>query len=171
MVTSKRPWSVPVAIHEIPETGRRFDLVADEAARDAIAAVMGLRSLPRLQATFDVVRRGRDNVHVVGTVSARVGQTCVITLEPIEDDIEAPVDLVFAPPAAETAELSVDAPEPLLDGIVDLGAVTTEFLVLAVDPYPRKAGAVFRAPPTADAGAHPFAALAALRKGEGGTDT
>ena len=39
MVTSKGPWKVPVAVHDIPETGRRFDLVADEATRDAVAAV------------------------------------------------------------------------------------------------------------------------------------
>jgi uncharacterized metal-binding protein YceD (DUF177 family) len=169
MVTSKPPWSVPVAVHDVAEAGRRFNLAADEATRQAVATVAGLRALPRLQAAFDVVRRGRDGLHVVGTVSARVGQVCVVTLEPIEDDIEAPVDLVFAPPQAGTAELSADAPEPLIDATVDLGAVATEFLVLAVDPYPRKQGAVFQAPPISDPGAHPFAALAALKKGQGGT--
>jgi uncharacterized metal-binding protein YceD (DUF177 family) len=170
MITSKRPWSVPVAVHDVPDTGRRFELTADETTRDAVAAVAGLRSLPRLQAAFDVVRRGRDGLHVVGTVSARVGQNCVITLEPIEDDIETSVDLVFLPPREQAAEESADAPEPLLEGSVDLGAVATEFLVLAVDPYPRKPGAIFHAPETADAGGHPFAALAALKKVQGGTD-
>jgi uncharacterized metal-binding protein YceD (DUF177 family) len=169
MVTAKSPWSVPVAVHDVPETGRRFDLLADDAARDAIATVAGLRALPRLQAEFDVMRRGHDGLHVVGTVSARVGQTCVITLEPIENDIETPIDLAFVPQAKAT-ELSDDAPEPLIDGRVDLGALATEFLVLAVDPYPRKQGAVFEAPPMSDAGTHPFAALAALKKGQGGTD-
>jgi uncharacterized metal-binding protein YceD (DUF177 family) len=170
MVPSKRSWNVPVAVHDIPETGRRFDLVADEAARDAVAALIGLRALPRLQAELDVTRYGRDGLHVVGTVSARVGQTCVITLEPIENDIEAPVDLVFAPTLEKTAATSADAPEPLINGTVDLGAVATEFLVLAVDPYPRKQGAVFEPPPISDTGAHPFAALAALKKGQGGAD-
>jgi uncharacterized metal-binding protein YceD (DUF177 family) len=170
MVTSKRSWSVPVAVHDIPETGRRFDLVADEAARDAVAALIGLRALPQLQAALDVMRRGRDGLHVAGTVSARVGQTCVITLEPIENDIEVPVDLVFAPPQGKTPATSADAPEPLVNGTVDLGAVATEFLVLAVDPYPRKRGAMFAPPPTSDTGAHPFAALAALKKGQGGAD-
>jgi hypothetical protein len=170
MVPSKRSWSVPVAVHDIPETGRRFDLVADEAARDAVAALIGLRALPQLRAALDVMRHGRDGLHVAGTVLARVGQTCVITLEPIENDIEAPVDLVFAPTREKTAATSTDAPEPLINGTVDLGAVATEFLVLAVDPYPRKQGAVFEPPPTADTGAHPFAALAALKKGRGGAD-
>jgi hypothetical protein len=169
MVTSKTPWSVPIAVHDVPESGRRFDLVADEAVRDAVATIAGLRALPRLRAEFDVMRRGHDGLHVVGTVSARVGQTCVITLEPIESDIEAPIDLMFAPQATG-AEISDDAPEPLINGVVDIGALATEFLVLAVDPYPRKQGAVFEAPPISDDGTHPFAALAALKKGQGRTD-
>ena len=36
-------------------------------------------------------------------------------------------------------------PEPLHDGAVDLGAVATEFLLLGIDPYPRKPDAVFEA--------------------------
>jgi hypothetical protein len=173
MITAKRPWSVPVAIHEIPETGRRFDLVADEATRAEIAAVAGLRALACLQAAFDVTRHGRDGLRVVGTVSARIGQTCVVTLEPIEAEVEEPIDLLFAPrdeTADQDSELPPDAPEPLIGGTVDLGALAVEFLVLAIDPYPRKPGAIFQAPPTGDDGAHPFAALAALKKGRGGTD-
>ena len=55
-------------------------------------------------------------------------------------------------------------PEPLVDGKVDLGALATEFLMLGIDPYPRKAGAEFAPPKVEDAGEHPFAALAALEK-------
>jgi uncharacterized metal-binding protein YceD (DUF177 family) len=172
-ITSKRPWTVPVAIHDIPEAGRRFDLVAEEAIRGDLAAASGLRTLPRLQAIFDVERHGRDGLRVAGVVSATVGQTCVITLEPIEHEIEESVDLVFVPRRGEetlhSAE-SHDAPEPLIDGTVDLGALATEFLVLAVDPYPRKPGAIFEAPPAADERAGPFAALAALKKGQRRTD-
>ena len=64
---------------------------------------------------------------------------------------------------------AVDAdepPEPLQDGVVDLGAVATEFLLLGIDPYPRKPDAVFDAPPAGDPADKPFAALAALKKGQ-----
>jgi hypothetical protein len=40
-----------------------------------------------------------------------------------------------------------DPPEPIVDGIIDLGAVTLEFLALALDPYPRKPGVSFDAGP------------------------
>ena len=60
---------------------------------------------------------------------------------------------------------SVGDPEPLIDGRVDLGAIATEFLMLGIDPYPRKPDAAFEPPAAADDDtAHPFAALAALRK-------
>ena len=51
---------------------------------------------------------------------------------------------------------------------IDLGAIATEFLILAIDPYPRKPGAVFQSPSAGEPAAHPFAALAALKKGQGG---
>jgi hypothetical protein len=42
-----------------------------------------------------------------------------------------------------------------------------EFLILGIDPYPRKPDAVFDAPVVGDPKSHPFAALAALKKGGG----
>ena len=57
---AEQPWSVPVALHEVPETGRSFTLVADDRAREAVAKLAGLRSLPRLEAQFEVTPRGRD---------------------------------------------------------------------------------------------------------------
>ena len=171
---SKSPWSVPVARAEIPEEGKRFELVADEVTRAEIARLTGVRSLPRLQATLDVARHGSDGLRVGGEVSATVGQTCVVTLEPLENEIKEEVDLIFAPPAAfaeaddgEEAEvIDPDGPEPLIGDTIDLGALATEFLLLGIDPYPRKPGASFEPPEAADdPGAHPFAALAALKKG------
>jgi hypothetical protein len=169
------PWSVPVALHEVSESGRQLKLSADETVRERVAKAIGVRSLTRLEASFEVSRRGREGLRVVGEVSATVGQTCVVTLEPIENEISESVELVFAPapaaaPAVDEAGLAVegdDGPEPLIGGVVDLGAVATEFLTLGIDPYPRKAGAVFEASQPEDDTAHPFAALAALKDRHG----
>jgi len=171
MTASQRPWSVPVRMDEIPETGLRLDLEADAAARAAVAAAAGVDEVARLHAEFDLARHGRGGLRVVGSVSSTVRQTCVVTLDPVENEIDEAVEVLFAPPSAvaakgDEANLDVDAAEPpevLIDGTVDLGAVATEFLILGIDPYPRKPGAVFEPPPSADAGSKPFAALAALR--------
>jgi hypothetical protein len=161
----------------VPDTGQHIDLAADAQVRAAVATLAGLAALPRLEASFDVTPRGRGGLRVVGQVSATVGQTCVVTLEPIENEIDEPVDLVFVPageppPAGrEGGEIEVpleDAPEPLVGGHVDLGVIATEFLILAIDPYPRKPDAVFHSPVAGDDLVHPFAPLAVLKQKRSG---
>jgi uncharacterized metal-binding protein YceD (DUF177 family) len=171
------PWSIPVVVAEVPETGRNLELAPDEAQRKAIAAAADILELPRFEATFDLTRHGADGLRVAGRLSATVIQRCVVTLEPVENEIEEDVDLLFQPhadvpiaPVADAGHQGLEAAEPpevLHGGVVDLGAVATEFLLLAIDPYPRKPGAVFEAPPAGDPASHPFAALAALKKDGG----
>jgi hypothetical protein len=169
------PWRVPVAVEDIEESGQHFDLVADVGTRAAVAKIAGLRELPRLQASFEVTRRGAGGLHVAGLVSATVGQNCVVTLEPLANEIDEAIDLDFVPRQAPAPELGQTEgepravkwgdPEPLIGGVVDLGALATEFLILGLDPYPRKAGAVFEPPADHKPEASPFAALAKLTKG------
>jgi hypothetical protein len=64
-----------------------------------------------------------------------------------------------------------EPPEPLVNGAVDLGAIATEFLILGIDLYPRKDGARFSPPEVDDGGARPFAALEALKKRLGGSQS
>jgi len=175
---SGRSWNVPLALGDVPEAGRHLDLVADSKTRAAVAEHAGLVALPRLEASFDVAPHGRGGLRVIGRVSATVGQTCVVTLEPLANEVHELVDLVFLPAAAVTpaadheASAPIDAeaedePEVLVDGTIDLGAIAVEFLLLGVDPYPRKPGAVFEGPKAEDTGNHPFAALAALKRDKG----
>jgi uncharacterized metal-binding protein YceD (DUF177 family) len=131
-----------------------------------------LRVLSRFTANFEVRRHGAGGLHVAGQISATVGQTCVVTLEPLNNEVAEEIDLLFVPQSAvestgaqaDTADASVDEAEPLIGGSIDLGALATEFLVLGLDPYPRKPGAVFAPPQDAGRDEGPFAALAALKK-------
>jgi uncharacterized metal-binding protein YceD (DUF177 family) len=176
MIKQSQPslWGVPVAIRDVSETGRHVNMIADDSIRAAIAKAAGLRSIASLEAHFDVTRHGRDGLRVVGNVMATVEQTCVVTLDPVENAVDERVDLIFAPdPAplivADDAGPKVDmatdnTPEPLVNGTVDLGAIATEFLILGLDPYPRKPDAVFEPQKSGDDTGHPFAALAALKK-------
>jgi uncharacterized metal-binding protein YceD (DUF177 family) len=137
--------------------------------------VASLRELPRLDASFEVTRQGADALHVVGRISATVGQNCVVSLEPLANEIDEDIDLLFAPPAPSSEDKPVDddkpagrvrhnldGPEPLIAGTVDLGALAIEFLILGLDPYPRKPGAVFEPPHEVKPDPSPFAALAGL---------
>ena len=171
--SAKIPWSHPVRRDDVPETGLHLDLVADEATRAAVAGAVGVRGLPHLAATFDLARQGT-GLKVTGEVVATVEQTCVVTLEPMTSELREPIDLAFVPPHAgdrhdeamdDVDPQAEDEPEILVDGAADLGVAATEFLLLAIDPYPRKPGVAFEAPKTdEDSAGHPFAALAALKK-------
>lgn len=176
-VPSAAPWSVPVAVDDMPESGRHFEIEAPAGTRaELLRLVAGLstvRELPSLSAVFDLTRQGA-RVHVTGQVKAKVGQTCVVTLEPVETDVDEHVDLSFAPTATAIpgreieVKLEQEPPEPLTGGTVDLGALATEFLVLGIDPYPRKPGAEFGSLKVGDDGPRHFAALEALKKRFGG---
>ncbi len=162
------PWSVPVVVEDIPDSGLHLEIQAPAAVRAQLAELADVREVADLSATFDLKRRGA-GVHVAGLVKAKVGQTCVVSLEPVENTVEEAVDLLFArAKAAEPHSEDDEPPEVLLDGTVDLGAVGTEFLLLGIDPYPRKAGAEFATPKSEDAGDRPFAALEGLKKRLGG---
>jgi uncharacterized metal-binding protein YceD (DUF177 family) len=163
-------WSHRIARDEVSEQGQHVDLSADEAVRAVLARSANLLDLPRLTASFDVTPIGRDGLHVEGEVTSTIIQECSVTLEPIEQNLVEQVDLTFvpevAPGAAETIIGSdeTDPPEALVGGIVDLGAIATEYFLLGIDPYPRKPGSEFQAPSAGEAAANPFEALSALKK-------
>ena len=174
---SRDPWRAFVPVVQIPESGLHRDIEADEATRKAMAEIAGLREILSARASLDLKPRSGGRVHVTGRVQARVGQTCVVTLDPVENDIDEEVDLIFAPseqipelaePANDDDEDGVaemaNAPEPIENGTIDLGRLATDVLYLAIDPYPRKDGAVFEPQVAAsDPEDHPFAALKSLK--------
>lgn len=179
-MTEQAPvWSNPISIDDIPEEGMHVDIEADDVARAELAKIADLRELPRLTASFDITREGTDAMHIDGEVNATVGQICVVTLEPVENTIHEAIELMFTSKATgsmadDEGKVTVDFTgpeevEPMPEGSIDLGAIATEFFLLGIDPYPRKEGAVFEAPRTAeDPAKHPFAALKALKKPGGG---
>jgi hypothetical protein len=170
------PWRVPVVVAQIPDAGLHRDIEASPVERHAMAEVAGLREILSVNASLDVTPKGAGRFHVGGHVRARIGQTCVVTLDPIENDIDEAINLIFAPPEQipdladlvdEAAESEVgvgDPPEPIVNGVIDLGRLATDALLLGIDPYPRRRDAVFDAPvEPVDPEAHPFAALKALK--------
>src|ERR1700686_322474 len=98
MMSTANPWSVPVTVVQIPDTGLHRDIEADRATREAMAEAAGLREILSASASLDVTPKSGGRAHVTGHVRARIGQTCVVPLDPIENEPDEPIDLVFAPP-------------------------------------------------------------------------
>lgn len=166
------PWRVTVNVTQIPERGLHRDIEAGPAVRAAMTQIAGLRDVVFARASFDMSLRSGGRVQVTGSVTARIVQTCVVTLDPVENDIDEEIDLIFAPEEQirhvdedfDGESTPPEQPEPIVNGVIDLGRLATDVIFLAIDPYPRKPGAVFEPRiAAAEPEDHPFASLKGLK--------
>ena len=157
-------FSRPLRVDPLPRDGLTQTIEANAEERAALARLNNLPEIASLKARFKI-SKWRRGVEVEGEVSAKVTQTCVVTLEPFPAEVEEPVEIRFLPPedgGVGPESLDADAPDELADGKIDLGAIAAEFFSLALDPYPRKPDAAFEAPANAADTASPFERLRAL---------
>lgn len=176
------PLHRPIRVDEIKLRGSRVSVHAEAAELVGIARMLDLPSVEALEARYLLSRSG-ERVKLEGEITAALHQTCIVTLDAFPVSLTVPLKLDFAPEAPENprrksadedgGEIDVevrlnedDPPEPILDGVIDLGAVTLEFLALALEPYPRKPGAAFAEPAPEQPPESPFAALARLKHSE-----
>jgi uncharacterized metal-binding protein YceD (DUF177 family) len=164
-----------LATRKVGEAGLVHDIAATDEERAHLAGFLGVISVEALQVSFRIQRWRARGLKLEGLLRARVVQSCVVTLEPVESAVETRFERRFLPaemidPGGEAEEVFVDPdgedpPEPLTSE-VDLGAIAVEELALGLDPYPRKPGSIF-APETSPAAdkpaASPFAALGRLK--------
>ena len=152
----------PVRLNQIGEK-RSFSLKPDAEMRRAISRWLGILELPAFEAEVQLVP-ARAGWRLSGKLSGQAVQACGLTLEPVEESIDErfELDLVEAPEGEETSEVEItldeNAPDLVTDGRIDVSRHVLEHLSLALDPFPRKPGAVFE-PPEETAEISPFAVL------------
>ncbi|WP_332685165.1 YceD family protein [Bosea sp. (in: a-proteobacteria)] len=173
------PLRHPVRVETITLRPMAFELSAAQPELGEIARHLGVASVEALKGEYSLSRNG-DRVKLEGKITAALHQVCVVTLEAFPVALAVPLKLDFAPEAelaaaaaADAGEIDIevllneqDPPEAIVDGVIDLGAITLEFLALALDPYPRKPGASFEDSAPEAAAESPFAALARLKDRE-----
>jgi len=174
---SSVPFARPLPVTDVPPRGLEIDIEASPAEREALAADLGILGVEALRAHFTVTHWRRNGLRVEGRVEGRAVQACVVTLDPVEEAIDEPVEVSFLPAEAieHTPEELVidpdapDEPDPIENGRIDLGALAAEHFALGLDPYPRKPGVAYTPEENETAEDTPFAALARLTKGPEGT--
>jgi len=155
---AKSPVSFRVNVGRLPQKGMPVTIEADAAQREVLAAWHGLASVERYRADLAVTPWKRRGVKVAGTVEAGITQQCVVTLEPVQATIAEAVEGLFLPEDSKLGRLGFegggeilldadgpDRPETFAGDQIDVGALAEEFFALAIDPYPRKPGAVLPA--------------------------
>lgn len=166
------PFSEPLRLNQIG-AGVTCDLEPEEAIRDRIARTLDLIELTAFSARL-TVKPSHEGWTLSGRVTAHVVQRCGLTLEPLPADIDESfsIDLVQADPRSPVEvdiDPEADGPDVVENGTIDLGVYAVEQLALALDPFPRKPGAVFEQPEQ-PAEESPFAVLKQFKSPESSGD-
>lgn len=140
-------FSRPMTLAEAKRQSGMLLLAADESERAALAARFGLAALDRLDARIAISIDG-ETIRLSGDVGGDAVQSCVATGEPVPAKVQAPLDVTLVPEAEggdveelelDSADLDVETYPP--GGRFDLGEIVAETFALALDPWPRSAGA------------------------------
>jgi uncharacterized metal-binding protein YceD (DUF177 family) len=157
-------FSFPVSVAKVGQEVFKVDFSATERQRAMLARRFGILSVDSLKGTARLVRENDGmTILVTGRFVADVTQACVATLEPVPDHIDedfegwfldesqvrsfkkakkARVDADVEDPFGEEDEETMmpserEDPEPVTGGIIDVGELVSQYLSLALDPYPR----------------------------------
>ncbi|MGE5566327.1 MAG: YceD family protein [Parcubacteria group bacterium] len=166
------PWRETVRFSELARGPVERRIAPDGPQLAALAKQLGVDALESLSATVKV-SPWLDGAEVRGGFTARVVQTCGVTLEPLENIVSGDFHVRLLPAGSpnlpsEDGEIDLEAEDPpdAVEGDeIDISGYVVEHLALDIDPFPRKPDAVFE-PPPAEEEASPFAVLKRLKEQE-----
>lgn len=183
-VESATPLSLVVHVARLPQAGMPIAFEATAAEREGVADRLGILSVDALKAELLVRRWKRDGIAVEGRITGALDQACVVTLDPVREEVDERVDLIFVPETSKLARIQpegdgelhldpegADIPETFRGDTIDLGPFIEELVGLSLDPYPRAPGVEFSEldtdPDPAGGKVSPFAALGRLKASDG----
>ena len=165
------------AVLDIPESGLSSERRATPEELEAIAGALELIVCSSLVATYTIMPTGGGHYRLSGRLQASLQQACVVTLEPVAEEIDETFDIAFWPeadiPEPASGEIDLDDEpeiEPIIAGQIEVGRVVFECLAGAISPFPRKADAALdhvAASPRGrpgDKAENPFAVLAKIKE-------
>jgi len=167
---------ITVRTEEVSAEGRRYAFTADQQTLEFLTNNCPATEVSEFSGHVDF-RPMRGGYEAKGELKAQLHQPCVITLEPVEQKIDAKIERVFLrgeePELDLTAngevfvDLEAEADTEWFDADkIDLSDFIYEQFLLSIEPYPKKQGAELPViKDDEDPGElSPFAALAALKQ-------
>ena len=147
---SRQSLTKKVNLQKLPNSGKALDIKADRVTLETLAELTDADEVSRFEAELLVKPWKANGVSVTGKISAGIRQTCVVSLEAMENALEfgftryfLPVgDPAFGNQVFEDGELVVDPeaddlPDLLENSSVDVWEVLIEELNLRIDPFPK----------------------------------
>lgn len=140
-------FSRTIDISKIGETPEHIHWKATDVECTALQKRLILRGLKDFIVDYDMKRmHDRRVFQVIGTVQAHVVQECVVSLEDAPSDVKDTFTVYlkpYKPHSTEPEDISLedeDVIEYQLGDKIDLGEIATQYLSLALDPYPHAPG-------------------------------
>jgi hypothetical protein len=167
------PLSVIYDLADLSDGGAEVSIAATAEQRTKLAEWAGVGSVETFEAQVELGRRSATRFAYDATLIADITQSCVVTLEPVRSHLRLNISRIMhltgvsRRPGLASHELSPgseDAAETIQDARYDLASPLLEEFSLAVDPYPRAPGVVFKAPQDSDTAESPFLALKRLKR-------
>ncbi len=149
-------WSHWIHVDHLKNGTTHFDISPEQEDIDRLVRRLGIVAIKKLDAHVDVSKQpGAVSYHVNGRFNADVVQECVVSGTPVDASVRDEFEGWFSDLSAATSiskarhqkelekgfgEIPMldesDDPEALVDGKIDLGELVTQYLSLALDPYP-----------------------------------
>lgn len=143
-----------IDITRLPKNGDIVRMEADEKQRTRIAGATGVDAISSLVVKIRASHWGKEGAIVAGSASCLVTQSCVVTLDPVENRVSSDFSRKFVPeisrhngqPEIIDGEMVLDPedddyPDVVSGNRINLWEVVVEELNLVIDPYPRSEGA------------------------------
>src|SRR6476469_5879090 len=121
-----------VDVDRMGPSGTALEVAASDSERAALVKRFGFLGLPAFSARVTIDRRHGGQVVVVGRLRGRIVQACILTLDPVTQDLDETFRLVFNEFFAEAGDpesgealvsAQADAPEPLPGNLLDVGEI------------------------------------------------
>jgi hypothetical protein len=161
-------WSIDAHAAHAPAA---YSYEANAKELDALKRYAQVEGVASFKARVKVAPLSGGRFKATGTLEASVIQASVVDLDAVPASIEENFAVEFWPEEAidgreETAvSLESEPPEPIVDGLLLIGAFLCELFSVSLDPYPRNPDDAFEwAPGESEPSISPFADLAQLRR-------
>lgn len=155
-----------IEVRELSNKPKVIKWSAEAQELKALAKRLNVLSVDDL--TAEVKLQKGDLIQVNGHFDAHITQSCVVTGQPIKEAVSDSFEEFFCLHSRHDAPIDLDMESPdieaIEDGRIDVGELVIEYLILGLNPFPRKSDVPLVVAGDEEKRENPFAVLEKLKK-------
>lgn len=139
-----------VSVNVLPSSGLKLSLGLTSDNQDALKESLNILSVPQFESELIFKGWRKGGVKVKGRFFAELERECVVTLEPLTEEIKEDFERTFLPKGSKLAKPEfneegemvldpdgADIPDLFSGNTLDAWEILIEQVLLAMDPFPR----------------------------------